>query len=239
MINYIGIDPSKSSTAISVESNKGEFLFNYTTKNLKYKWINKTKDYIKFTQLIYYISDIYSENEYYKLQTFSQTSNLILKDILHAIDLNEDTKIGIEGYSYGFKSSPGPIIDLVGLGQSIRLKLFENIPNIKDFRVISPKRLKTLTCEMVFGTPKILLNKKTGEPLKTQPPATNNEGISGGEFNKKDMFNAVLEGNINSPIYGFCIENKTEILLTKEISKPFDDIIDALLVKEMIKSNKL
>ena len=120
MNNYIGIDPSKASTAISVESNKGDFLFNYTTKDLGYKWIKKTKDQIKYTQFTYYTSDIYSESEFYKLQTFSQISEMVLKDILSVIDLNENTNIGIEGYSYGFKSSPGPIIDLVGLGQSIR-----------------------------------------------------------------------------------------------------------------------
>ena len=238
MFNYIGIDPSKSSTAICIESNKGNFLFNYTTKDLKYKWINKTKDLIDFSQLVYYTSEIYSENEFYKLQTFSKISNLILDNVLSSIDIDEQTIIGIEGYSYGFKSSPGPIIDLVGLGQSIRLKLYENIPNLKELRVISPKRLKSLICEHTYGIPEIKLNKRTGLPLKTQTPATNNDGISGGNFEKKHMLMSMLDANLQSPIYNFCLANKDELLSTKTIPKPFDDIIDAIIVKEMIKSSK-
>jgi hypothetical protein len=232
MKNYIGIDISKISSGISVESCKGHFLFNYTTHNLNYKWIKRTSDLIKFRHFDYNEVDDYSENEIVRLKIFTKISNQIIKDILNHIDINEKTIIGIEGYSYG--KSSGPLIDLIGISTGIRMKILENIPNIEVIKIIAPKKVKTLISELVYGLQKPKLGKK-GQPLKEYIPPINKEGIKGGDFEKKDIFKAMLDGNINSPILNYCIENKDEILKTKKLSKPWDDIIDSLFIKEIIK----
>jgi hypothetical protein len=232
MKNYIGIDISKTSTGISVNSCKGHFLFNYTTHDLNYKWIKRTSDLINFRHFEYKEVDDYSENEIIRLKIFSDISNQIIHDILNHIDINEKSCFGVEGYSYG--QLLGPIIDLVGISTGIRMKILENIPNIEVIKIIAPKKVKTLTCELVYGLQEAKLGKK-GQPLKEHVSAINNNGIKGGDFEKRDMFFAMLEYNLYSPILKFCIENKDEILKTKTLPKPFDDIIDSLFIKEIIK----
>ena len=107
-----------------------------------------TKDLINFRHIIYKEVNIYSKNEIIKLEQFSNISNQVINDILNTINKDEYTKINIEGYSYS--SNAGPILDLVGIGQSIRLKLFELIPN-SDITIMSPKTIKTQACELVYG----------------------------------------------------------------------------------------
>ena len=75
--------------------------------------------------------------------------NDVVKDILSVINVDDDTTIYLEGYSYG--QSVGPLIDLIGIGSSIRSKLYENIPNIVEMKIIAPKSLKLITCEMAYG----------------------------------------------------------------------------------------
>ena len=42
-MNYIGIDISKISTGLCIESDNITHLFNYTTKELDYKWIKQPR----------------------------------------------------------------------------------------------------------------------------------------------------------------------------------------------------
>ena len=240
MENFIGIDPSKISTAMALQNDRGTFLFNYTKEKPNYKWIKATQNLINCRFIEYYTSDNYSENEIFKLQTFSHISNLLLNDLQQHLDPQHPTIIGMEGYSYGYKTSPGPIIDLVGLGQSIRLKLWENQQNFKleKLEIISPSSLKSLICEMVYGKPEITLNKRTGEPLKNQPPSRSPYGMAGGSFEKIDIFKAMLDGKIESPIYEYCTQQRTELekIKSKSFVKPFDDVNDAIMLLKIMQS---
>ena len=69
-MNYIGIDISKISTGLCIEANGQTHLFNYTTKDLNYKWIKATSDSINFRHIKYEECDVYSESEILKLKQF-------------------------------------------------------------------------------------------------------------------------------------------------------------------------
>lgn len=227
-MNIIGIDSSKVSTGMAIKSNKGEFLFNYTTKDKNYKWIKLTSDIVKY----FHFStneekdDSYSDSEVKKLITFSLVSNEVLKNVKNHIDEKEETIIKIEGYSYG--SGVGDIIDLVGIGQSIRIKLIENIPNISKIEIIAPKRLKTLCCEYAYGKPKQAVSEKTGKLLKKWIPSRNNDGIVGGDFTKHEMFKAMIDCNLKTPLTDFYKEYFDKLHGMKKIIKPFEDLNDAI-----------
>jgi hypothetical protein len=227
-MNIIGIDSSKVSSAMAIKSNKGEFLFNYTTKKENYKWIKKTKDIVNYYHFNYDLNgdENYSDGEVKKLIAYSYVSNKIVEDALKCIDHNDESIIRIEGYSFG--SGAGDIIDLVGIGQSIRIKLIESIPKIKNIEILAPKRLKTLCCEYAYGKPEQAISEKTGKPLKKWIPSTNNDGIRGGDFTKHEMLKAIKESNLKSPLTNFYKENYDEIYSLKTIQKPIEDLNDAI-----------
>lgn len=227
-MNIIGIDSSKSSTAMAIKSNKGFFLFSYNTKKENYKWIKNTSDIVKYFHFEYGVDNIddYSKSEVKKLIAYSYVSNQILKDAMEHIDKKDKTIINIEGYSYG--SMAGDIVDLVGIGQSIRIKLIENIPNIEEIKIIAPKKLKTLCCEYSYGKPKQAISDKTGKPLKKWIPSRNNKGIVGGDFIKHDMFEALKDGNVEHPLKEYYNDHFDEIYNMKSFIKPFEDINDAI-----------
>lgn len=227
-MNIIGIDSSKVSTAMSIKTKNNFYLFNYTTKSEGYKWIKNTSDIVKYFHFSIDINneDDYSNSEVKKLISFSYVSNTLLKDALQHIDKNDETIIRMEGYSYG--SSAGDIIDLVGIGQSIRIKLIESIPNIKKIEIIAPKRLKTLSCEYTYGKPEQVKSEKTGKLLKKWLPSRNKQGIVGGDFTKHDMFLSMIEGNVENPLLDFYKENYEAIFNMKTFLKPFEDINDSI-----------
>jgi len=125
-MNYIGIDISKISTGLSIESNNKNYLFSYNTMKITSKW-NKVLNEITNMKIRTYNYDNnikdYSKSEINKLENFIQISNDIIADILSVINTNEDTIIYAEGYSYG--KNPGPLLDLVGIGSTIRSKIMK------------------------------------------------------------------------------------------------------------------
>lgn len=235
MENYIGIDSSKISTAVCIESNKGYFLFNYTNEKENYHWHKKTNHLINYRYFNYTQFDDYSDDEISKLYTYSEISKSFIKDVLEHIDPNEKVNFAFEGYS--FSKNPGPIIDLVGISQSLRLKLIENLNNFGRKKIYAPKEVKTTICEVTYGFPPTPINKKTGKPLKVKIVSINKNGLAGGKFEKKDMFEAMLDKKIIHPLNDFYKENYTDILSTKKFPKPFDDINDAIIIKEILKNN--
>lgn len=227
MNNIIGIDPSKVSSAIYVKSNKGEFIFSYTNRDRNYKWIKKTNDYVYYRFFEIEKGKDYADQELKNLISFSYVSTIMIRDVLSSIDKDENTYLRMEGYNYN-TYKPGDIIDLVAIGQSIRIKMVENLPNVKEFNIIAPKKLKTSSCEYAYGPPQQMKSEKTGKLLKKWIPSKNKEGIKGGDFTKKEMFKAMIEGEVESPIYNFYKENFDELINLKNIIKPFEDINDAI-----------
>lgn len=235
-MNIIGIDTSVNSNAICLKTKNLEKIFVYTNKKENYKWIKKTNDIVQYYHYNIEKKNSYSEQEVENLIKFSYISNNILKDILKNIDTNDETSLRIEGYNYN-KGTPGRLIDLVSIGQSIRINLIQKIPNIKEIHIIAPKRLKTLSCEYAYGKPEQAISEKTGKPLKKWFPSKNPQGIKGGDFTKKEMFEALVHSNIDSIIMNFYKEYFEELTNLKDIVKPIEDINDAIWLANIKKED--
>lgn len=229
MKNYIGLDISKNSTAMVIEANSIDYLFSYNTLAAEYKW---NKFCSKVCQIKTYneqnSTTNYSESEVLKLIHFSKISSDILQDILNTIDMNNETIIYIEGYSYGKESSQ--IIDLVGIGSIIRNKIYENIQNI-SIKIISPKSLKMEVCKAIYGVNLVNIGKK--RPKIVEKINTNKLGIAGGNFTKTDMFHSIIDDPIDSIWRSLLDSHKDDILKNKSIPKPIEDINDAFLLKKI------
>jgi hypothetical protein len=218
MKNYIGIDQSLTSTAISIVSNKGEFIISFIKDYKPSKW-TKILDFEPHN-VTYKSVKKYSESELSKLYDVDQLTNNIMVQIEPKIDLSEETFIGIEGYSYG--SGVGKLIDLVRLGEMLRKKLVERF-GYGNLIILSPKTLKADSCKLAYGTDEKGKNNKN--PL----------GISGGSFTKREMFNAIIDSELDDKHAKWCRIYKDKILEIKSIPKPLDDINDAYLCSHVIK----
>ncbi len=217
-MNYIGIDISINSTAIYIESNLGKFILSYTNKKANNIYIKNLSAYgVMFCHHTRDVSKDYSKNEILKLNHYIKISNSIIEEIIKRLDLNEKTFCQIEGYSFSKKTSS--ILDIVSLSTLIRVSLINSIKNI-DITIISPSTLKLETCKLVY--PPINIGKR-----KPKYVYKNNEGIAGGSFKKPEMFRAMLEGNIDSPLIVFLQDNR-DLILKDKIPNPIEDIIDAI-----------
>lgn len=233
-MNLIGLDISKISTAMAIESNGKEYIFSYNNKKLSNKWNDNIKHICNIKTYEYINSDDYSISEIEKLKQFINIANDVLKDILETININDESIIYIEGYSYS--KDPGPIIDLVGIASIIRAKIFEYVPNIKEIKIISPKSLKTFSCEIAYGSSMIESGKRIIKIEKVLN--TNNNGVKGGDFNKHDMCQAIIDSKIKCILTDYINDNYEEIMGMKTFPKPIEDIDDAWWLKESIKLNQ-
>lgn len=211
----IGLDLSVNSSAMVID----EHLFNYTTESSNNKWIKLTSDYINFRFFENVKQKEYSDNEIYKLRKYDEITDLIFNDIV-AFTKGEKIDVLIEGISYG---SPGKIPDLVTHATLLKRKLLA-LPNLESIKIIPPTSLKKAACIAVYGY-KSRIGKK-GQPLKGKE-SRNNDGLSGGDFKKHDMFKAFIDSTSTNKFKKHCYEMKNNILKMKSIPKPYDDIIDS------------
>jgi len=234
-MNYIGIDISKVSTAVVVEVGGVEHIFSYNNKKPNYKWNKEISDLVGIRTYEYDNGEEdYSKSEINKLSVFIKISNDIIGDILSVIDASEETVIAIEGYSYG--KSSDLIIDLVGIGGLVRAKIYENVPNIKEMRILSPKKLKTVACELAYGSSTVTTGKRV---LKEEVVInTNPSGTKGGDFDKHDMFRSIVDSGIKYKLCDYIRAKYDEITSSKSFPKPLEDIDDAFWLKEAIKDQK-
>lgn len=217
MNNYIGVDISLNSTAIFIESNRGVSILSFTNKKDNNIYIKELDRYgVKFFHLNREVSSDYSKNEILKLNHYIMISQILIDEIILRIDLSEKTYCQIEGYS--FSKNTSSILDIVGLSTLIRSKLMNTINDI-DITIVSPSTLKLETCKLVYKP--IDIGKK-----KPKFEYKNNQGISGGSFKKPQMFRAIIEGNIDTPIYDMIISYK-DLMDRDKIPNPIEDIIDA------------
>lgn len=237
-MNLIGLDISKISTGLSIESNGENYLFSYNTMKKTNNWNKILNDIDNVTIRTYdYDNNIldYSESEINKLKIFSKISNDLITDILSVINIDDETIVYLEGYSYG--KNPGPLLDLVGIGSLIRNKLYEYIPNLNLIKIIAPKSLKLSTCEMVYGASFVDIGKRKENITKI---INNNENnVKGGDFQKIDMYNAIKKYNCPHLLEKLFIEKDLDIISVKTFPKPIEDLNDALLLKELIKFKPL
>lgn len=232
MKNYIGLDISKVSTAMVIKTNDDYFVFSYNNKKLTYKWNKLISEKVNIKHYEYLSDDDYSISEIYKLKTFLNIANDITKDILNTININinNETVIFIEGYSYS--KDAGPIIDLVGIGSIIRGKIYEMVPNIKQMKIIAPKSLKSQTCEKVYGFE--MVDKGKRKPKIVKEINTNKEGVRGGDFTKTDMFKAIMDLNVDWSLMDIYKDMYDDLISLKTFPKPLEDINDAFLLLQII-----
>lgn len=217
-MNFIGIDISLNSTAVYIESERGNKILSFTNKKDNNIYIKELDKYgVKFYHHTRETSIDYSKNEILKLNHYNKLSDLILSEIIENIDINKKTYCQIEGYS--FSKNTSSILDIVSFSTLIRSCLIKNISNI-DMTIISPSTLKLETCKLVY--PPINVGKK-----KPKYEYKNNQGISGGSFKKPQMFRAIIEGNIQCPITDMILSYK-ELMDRDKIPNPIEDIIDSI-----------
>jgi len=207
----VGIDPSLSSSAITIYKDGDYKLFNYTNKKDNYVWIKATNHLIDYTHHTYILGKDFSDSEVDKIRIYDDVTEGIINSIKSVIG-NSQTKIYMEGYSY---SSKGKIIDLVAFSTLIRYKL-SKIPKA-DLFIIPPSSLKKHIGELVYEKDK-------------KGMCRNNDGKAAGSFDKKDMMTALLTLDLNLPYFDYIFENQDRLLKPKDIPKPFDDINDSLIL---------
>lgn len=217
-MTYIGIDTSLASTGLYILSAEGEFYYNYRNNDKLSKW-HKTLSYITYHDYDIPKMENYSDQEIAKLIKWDDLTTLIVEDILkHCTP--ENTMIWTEGFSYS--SNAGPLIDLVTYATLLRKKLVEL--NFNSIVIKAPSTLKLDTCKKTY-TPieKVIKGKKP----RIEYIYKNDEGISGGRFQKREMIKALFDFSTNLRIKDSLLYHKKELLEMKNIPKPIDDMVDA------------
>ena len=234
-MTYIGIDISKNSTALCIERNNKTILFSYTTQKPNNIWIKDTSDFIfyRFVKYDYKTIKDYSEREMKKFDDFEKVSDLIINDIFDNVKILDSISIAIEGFS--FSSAAGPIIDLVELSTLIKHKIKSRVQGMVKIKIVAPLSLKVFSCELVYEPIYITKGKRVIKKIKVVQDLN---GKLGKNFDKKDMFEALLFSEISLDLIEHLKENKEAFLKNKELPKPIDDIIDSCFLKELIKSIK-
>ena len=212
----IGLDISLNSTAIYIRNGSDHIILSYMNEKKDSKYsdeLSQTKDvHIHFTDDLIKTNN-YSDDEISKLKRYDEISTLIVNDIKEIVKDNK-CNIRIEGYSYTKRTSS--IIDIVGFSTLIRVKLIRNLNC--DITIISPASLKKKCSIMVYGY--------EDEKKKI---SRNREGIAGGSFKKQQIYQAILDGNIQTPILQFLKDNE-KVIQYKKIPSPIDDINDSIIL---------
>lgn len=224
--NIIGIDPSLISTGMVVNGK----LFNYCresdacNKAGLSKWFKFSEQYVNLRFIKYREFKDYSEGELTKLKDYDTITDIIISDILENIERSLPTKISAEGYNFG--ASVGDLVDLVTFSTILRKKLFDKVS--KDITILSPSTLKLESCKLTYKP--IDIGKK-----KPKFVYKNNEGISGGNFTKREMYLAIIENEeLTDDWANHCREMKSEILSNKSIKKPYEDVNDSFLLYHIL-----
>ena len=236
--NIVALDQSLISTALVVASPKKTRMINYCRetsaagkKGMK-KWFKMAEQLVEYRFIDYRSFETYSEGELIKLKDYDVITDLIISDILETIDVSLPTRVGIEGYSYS--SSAGDIIDLVTFSTLLRKKLFDKVS--QDITVLSPASLKLESCKLTYD-PIVTETGKKVKKLKYE--WRNNMGIAGGSFTKTDMLMAIVENKRQDhPWFEHCRLVKDDLLSVSTIPKPYEDIIDAFLIYNVIKQER-
>lgn len=225
-MNIVALDPSLISTALMVNGK----MFNYCRESKVFgktgmsKWFKMAEQHITYRFIEYREFKDYSEGELTKLKDYDTITDMILKDIFDNIDHSQPTVVGIEGYSFG--SMAGDLIDLVTFSTLLRKKLWDQLTH--DISVLSPSTLKLEACKLTYKP----IVKVTGVKKKKEVIEYRNTlGISGGKFQKNDMFMAIVDNiEFNDPWSNHCKSVKADVLSVKDVQKPYEDCDDAYLI---------
>ncbi len=227
-MNFIGIDMSLSSTAISIWNKNGYFFLSYL-KNWEKptKWTKNIMDYVKITGVKYKVSEIYSEQENLKIDDYTANVDTIINDIKNCM-IDGDIFFAIEGYSYNSETSS--LIDLVTMGTLLRNKL-KTILNAK-MSVYSPSTLKKESCGLSYGW--------TKSGVRTIKYSTRSpDGIAGGDFQKHQMLKALNDYPCSSKLSLFTKQYFGDLYTMKSIPAPIPDLIDSYWCLKVLMNDKI
>jgi len=230
-MNIVGIDPSLISTAIVVNGK----IINYCRESKVYgktgmtKWFKLAEEHVIYKFIEYREFEDYSEGELTKLKDYDKITDDIIKDILDNIDPSQPTKIGIEGYNFG--AQVGDLIDLVTFSTLLRKKLYDQVS--KDILVLSPSTLKLEACKLTYPP---IIKEIGGKKPRQEFIYRNKIGISGGKFQKPDMYLAIIENeDLNDDWKKHCLSVKGDLTSISTIPKPYEDVNDSYLLYHIIK----
>lgn len=229
--NIICIDPSLSCTAVVVNDKKAVFTLTSTayTKKLKpTKWFDLCHPYLDvFCHDFDKTKMSFSDSELSKFQSYDSLTNDIVGFIERVAirGLPNPSKVYIEGYS--FSSAAGPLIDLVTFGTLLRSKIRSGITT--DITTITPSELKLLAAKLTYP---VTVEKK-------KETWRNHQGVAGGSFKKHDIMKALIENNtLQCEWVNFLRAHSSDILAATSVPKPIEDMNDAKMMYEIVKSNK-
>lgn len=224
--NIIGVDPSLVSTGLTINGK----LFNYAKEKSAFnksglqKWYKMCEDMVTY-RWIEYESEKgeFTDIEVAKIKDYNRVTDMIIKDIIENIDETKETFIMIESYSYS--SNAGPLIDLVTFSTLLRIKLLDITENI---HIIPPQSLKKESCKLTYEPIEIIKGKVK---KKVVYEYRNIDGVAGGNFTKKEMYKVLTENpNYNCEWVNFLREVQSDIMDTKTIKKPIEDLNDSYLL---------
>ena len=226
-MNLVGIDISIDSTGVSILRGEEVLISNFTTLKRSVGWIKKTMDVIDYEFINYTYKDIdnYTENEIMKIREYDYVTDLIYNKIVGNINKKEKTLIAIEGYNYGLRNT-NTIVDIVTFSTLLRHKLL-SLPKLDKMIILSPMTVKSMTAELVYGY-------ELSPRAKNKKINKNNDGVSGGDFNKKDMMKALIDLNGNDKLSVILNKYKDDLLKLKNVPKPWDDIIDSYFIMKTL-----
>jgi archaellum biogenesis ATPase FlaH len=224
-MNYVGIDISIDSCAVSMKRDEETMILNFTTQKVNNNWIKKTMSSINYEFINYTYKDIknYTENEIMKLREFNHVTDLIYNKINTNLNKKDKTLIAVEGYSYGLRGNS--IIDIVSFSTLLRIKLMD-LAGLEKLIFVSPMTLKSFACEKSYG----FTTNKNGKKIINK----NLKNIPGGKFDKKDMLDALINLNEYDNLSMLLYKYKDELLSLKNVPKPIDDCIDADFLRRII-----
>lgn len=230
--NIICIDPSLSCTAVVVNDHKAVFTTTSTayTKALKLnKWFEICHPHVDVLCHNFDNSKLsFSESELSKFHDYDAITDTIvtyIKEKITFCGFSAPAKVFIEGYS--FSSAAGPLIDLVTFGTLLRYKIRDSVT--LDITTIPPSELKLYAAKLTY--PSVMEGKK--ETWR------NREGVSGGKFKKHEMLKALVENDeLQCDWVKLLREHTSDIMTAKSVPKPIEDINDAKLMYEIVKSDK-
>lgn len=228
-MNYIGIDPSITSTGLVINGKVFSYTYEekaFTKKGDYTKWYKLSEHYVNYRFHDQARFDNYQEEQVIKLGLYKGVVNNIIEDVKNNIDIDQKTLVAIEGYSYG--SSAGNLIDLVTFGTLLRDSLV-NMGCILE--VVSPMSLKLESCKLTYDP---IVIEKGVRKKRIEYQFRNNEGIAGGNFTKYEMYKSIIENNVWEDDWKKHLESLGDDI-NATIPKPHEDINDAYLLYQYIK----
>jgi len=219
MINtWIGIDPSLTSTGMTIIQDNVVKYWNFKSGFKRTKWHNRFDiKYIEFEPIIGVKT--FSQGEILKLQIHDHVSDLIVGEIL-SITEPESCSIWLENFSY--QSRVGPLIDLVSFSTALKLKLLHN--RFSNLIVLAPSQLKSMAADIAYG--------KVGKG-----PSRNHDGLAGGKFKKSHMMTALFDANYSDQFIEVLKKERSQLENKLNLVKPIDDLVDSRWLAQLAKIN--